>query len=65
MSLYSNRFREKYGFPFVACAREVKATDLAIMMRSHLLNEKEQELKSGLKEIKNIARMRLLEVVVA
>ena len=63
--LVLRRYREKFGFPFVACAREVKAADLAIMIRSHLLNDKDQELRSGLKEVKKIARMRLLEVVVA
>lgn len=59
------RYREKFGFPFVLCAREAQAGQLAVALRSRLLNEKEQELQAGRREVKKIARMRLLELVVA
>lgn len=49
----------------MVCAREAKASELPVMLRSHLLNDKDQELQSGRKEVKKIARMRLLEVVTA
>lgn len=59
------RYREKFGFPFVVCAREVKASELASKLTSRLNTEKAQELESGRKEVKKIARLRLQEVVVA
>lgn len=47
------------------CAREAQAGQLAVALRSRLLNEKDQELQAGRREVKKIARMRLLELVVA
>ncbi|KAJ1529791.1 hypothetical protein ONE63_006537 [Megalurothrips usitatus] len=58
-------YREKFGFPFVLCAREAKAAELGMRLRSHLQATKDQELESGRKEAKKIARLRLLEVVAA
>lgn len=58
-------YRDKFGFPFVLCAREAKAAELGMRLRSHLQATKAQELESGRKEAKKIARLRLLEVVAA
>ena len=58
-------YRERFGFPFVICAREnTKASILAALER-RAQNEREAEIAAALSEIAKIARLRLENVVTA
>jgi 2-oxo-4-hydroxy-4-carboxy-5-ureidoimidazoline decarboxylase len=52
-------YREKFGFPFVICARLNKKEAILAALRARLLNSQEQEIRLALDEICNIARLRL------
>jgi OHCU decarboxylase len=56
-------YREKFGFPFVICARENKKAAILAAFPVRLNNTREQEIQTALNEIARIARLRLLDAV--
>ncbi len=60
---YNSAYREKFGFPFVICARENKKAAILAAFPVRLNNTREQEIQTALAEIGKIARLRLLDAV--
>ena len=56
-------YREKFGFPFVICARLNKKEAILKGFETRLKNNRQQEIKTALEEIGKIAKLRLLDLV--
>ncbi len=56
-------YRERFGFPFVICAREHSATNILEHFATRLEHPRDQEIATALGEIAKIARLRLLDAV--
>jgi allantoate deiminase len=56
-------YREKFGFPFVICARENRKEAILAAFPRRLKNSREQEIATALDEIYKIARLRLADAV--
>jgi OHCU decarboxylase len=59
----NNAYREKFGFPFVICARENKKDAILAAMPRRLANSPEEERRTALIEITKIARLRLFDAI--
>merc|ERR1719219_57506 len=59
----NDRYRFKFGFTFVVCARENKAAAILSGLKTRLDNSKDVELETGLKEVKKIAALRAVDIV--
>jgi 2-oxo-4-hydroxy-4-carboxy-5-ureidoimidazoline decarboxylase len=55
-------YREKFGFPFVICARLNKKEAILKGFEIRLKNSREQEIKAALEEIGKIAGLRLADL---
>jgi OHCU decarboxylase len=60
---YNAAYREKFGFPFVICARENKKDAILAAFPVRLNHTRQQEIDAALTEIAKIARLRLLDAV--
>jgi 2-oxo-4-hydroxy-4-carboxy-5-ureidoimidazoline decarboxylase len=58
-------YREKFGFPFVICARENKKESILAGFDARLHNSRKQEIATALAEVAKIARLRLLDIIKA
>jgi OHCU decarboxylase len=56
-------YREKFGFPFVICAREHHKISILEHFAARLEHARDREIRAALDEIAKIARLRLLDVV--
>lgn len=56
-------YRDKFGFPFIICARENKKDAILAGFAARQGNSAEQEIRTALAEIAKIARLRLLDAV--
>jgi OHCU decarboxylase len=56
-------YRERFGFPFVVCAREHTADSIIASAAARLSAEPAAEQRAALAEIAKIARLRLADVV--
>ena len=56
-------YRERFGFPFVICAREHSATSILERFATRLEHPRDQEIVTALGEIAKIAWLRLLDAV--
>jgi 2-oxo-4-hydroxy-4-carboxy-5-ureidoimidazoline decarboxylase len=56
-------YREKFGFPFVICARLNKKEAILEGFSIRLNHSREQEIKTAIMEIENIAQLRLRDIV--
>jgi 2-oxo-4-hydroxy-4-carboxy-5-ureidoimidazoline decarboxylase len=56
-------YRERFGFPFVICAREHTADSIIDAVATRLESTPEEEEQTALSEIAKIARLRLDELV--
>jgi len=63
MSEMNERYRTKFGFPFVICARENKKDAILNGLKRRLENDQQTETETGLAEVKKICRLRLLDLV--
>jgi OHCU decarboxylase len=59
----NREYREKFGLPFVICARENKKEAILAAFPARLAHTREQEIAAALAEIGKIARFRLLDAV--
>jgi 2-oxo-4-hydroxy-4-carboxy-5-ureidoimidazoline decarboxylase len=60
---YNARYRERFGFPFVICARLNKKKAILDAFPVRLQNSTEQEMETALREIFKIAELRLQDTV--
>ena len=61
---YNRKYREKFGFPFVICARLNKKDTIRFEgIQTRLGNSVEQELETGVREVKKIMFLRLRDLV--
>lgn len=60
---YNAAYREKFGIPFVICARENKKDAILAAFPVRLARTCEQEMQTALVEIGKIARLRLWDAV--
>ncbi|MEY2467078.1 MAG: 2-oxo-4-hydroxy-4-carboxy-5-ureidoimidazoline decarboxylase [Verrucomicrobiota bacterium] len=56
-------YKEKFGFPFVICARLNKKEAILKGFEHRLANSHEQEIKTALEEIFKIAELRLRDLI--
>ena len=59
---FNTAYREKFGFPFVICARLNKKEAILSGFQVRLKNSRETEIKTALEEIFKIARLRLQDL---
>jgi allantoate deiminase len=60
---YNAAYRERFGFPFVICARENKKEAILAAFPMRLQNSRGQEIETALAEIYKIAALRLADAV--
>jgi 2-oxo-4-hydroxy-4-carboxy-5-ureidoimidazoline decarboxylase len=60
---FNRRYREKFGFPFVICARLNKKEAILKTFPLRLENSREQEIETALGEIFKIAELRLRDLI--
>jgi OHCU decarboxylase len=60
---YNAAYRERFGFPFVICARENRKEAILAAFPRRLQNPREREVATALEEIYKIARLRLADLV--
>lgn len=60
---YNAAYRERFGFPFVICARENKKDAILAAFPMRLKNPREVEIDTALEEIYKIARLRLIDAI--
>jgi OHCU decarboxylase len=60
---FNSAYRDKFGFPFVICARENKKSAILAAFPVRLNNTRDEEIRTALNEIAKIARLRLFDAV--
>jgi OHCU decarboxylase len=60
---YNREYREKFGFPFVICARLNKKEAILNGFRQRMNHSREMEIQAALEEIFKIAWLRLQDIV--
>ena len=58
----NRRYRDRFGFPFVICAREHRKEEIPAAILARLTNSREQEIDNALREIFKIADLRLRDL---
>lgn len=56
-------YRERFGFPFVICAREHTKETIAAALTARLMNDRDAEISIAIDEIGKIATLRASEIV--
>jgi OHCU decarboxylase len=59
LTAVNTAYRDRFGFPFVICAREHDKASILAAARDRLANEEDTEVEVALGEIAKIARLRL------
>ena len=59
----NRKYRERFGFPFVICAREHRKEEIPRAIETRLANSRAQEIDNSLREIFKIADLRLRDLV--
>lgn len=62
---YNREYRERFGFPFVICARQNKKEAMLAGFERRLKNSLQQEIEAALAEILKIAELRLHDLLVS
>ena len=57
-------YQEKFGFPFIICARLNNVAMILQAMEDRLTNSSETEFETALQEISKIAKLRLADIMV-
>ncbi len=60
---YNTEYRQRFGFPFVICARENKKDAILSAFPVRLTNTRDQEIAAAIGEIEKIARLRLYDAI--
>lgn len=59
----NSAYREKFGFPFVICARQNRKEAILAGFKTRLANSREREIQIALQEIFKIAELRLADLI--
>ncbi|KOB65437.1 Uncharacterized protein OBRU01_22748 [Operophtera brumata] len=59
----NQRYKEKFGFPFIICARENKVESIIAGLQARYHNTYEQEIKTGIEEVKKICTLRINDIM--
>jgi 2-oxo-4-hydroxy-4-carboxy-5-ureidoimidazoline decarboxylase len=59
----NSEYRQRFGFPFVICARENKKESILSGFAQRLTHTRDEEITTALGEIAKICRLRLLDTV--
>jgi 2-oxo-4-hydroxy-4-carboxy-5-ureidoimidazoline decarboxylase len=59
----NNAYKNKFGFPFVICARLNKKEAILAGFENRLKNSRDREIKTALEEIFKIAELRLRDLI--
>jgi len=59
----NNNYREKFGFPFVVCARQNKVDAILTGLGERIENSEGLELERGIAEVVKIASLRATDIV--
>ncbi|KAJ8725066.1 hypothetical protein PYW07_016024 [Mythimna separata] len=59
----NQRYKAKFGFPFIICARENKVQSIIDGLQRRYNNSQEQEITIGINEVKKICKLRILDIV--
>jgi OHCU decarboxylase len=62
-SVLNQAYRDRFGFPFVICARENKKDSILAGFAARLQHTREQEIRTALDEISKICWLRLCDTV--
>ncbi len=60
---YNAAYQERFGFPFVICARENRKASILVGFEARLANDETTERETALREIARIAWYRLADLV--
>ena len=60
---YNRLYKEKFGFPFVICARLNKKDAILGGIQTRLHNDDDQELQCGIEEVKKIMLLRMKDLL--
>jgi len=60
---YNRAYRERFGFPFVICARRNKKEAMLAGFERRLKNTPQQEIEAALAEVFKIAELRLCDLI--
>jgi len=60
---FNGQYREKFGFPFVICARENRKEAILASFPVRLKNDRDAEIETALREIGKIAHLRLKDAL--
>ena len=59
----NRKYKKKFGFPFIICARLNKKDAIIDGLNTRLNNDHEQELQNGIKEVLKICELRIRDLV--
>ena len=62
-SYYIHRYKSKFGFPFVICARQNKKEAILQGIQKRMNNDADVELCNGIEEVKKICFLRLTSIL--
>lgn len=60
---FNERYRERFGFPFIICARLTTKQGVLDAFAKRIGQTSEEEMRTALQEIHHIARLRMLDLV--
>jgi 2-oxo-4-hydroxy-4-carboxy-5-ureidoimidazoline decarboxylase len=60
----NHAYQQKFGFPFIICARLNNVSTILHAMENRLANNQETEFQTALQEISKIAKLRLGDILV-
>ena len=63
MANLNQKYKDKFGFPFIICVRLNKKQAIFSGLRSRLHNDHDQELQNGIKEVLKITELRIRDLI--
>ena len=63
LALLNRQYKEKYGFPFVICARLNKKESIIHGLKTRSHHSVDTELQIGIQEVMKISELRLKDIV--
>lgn len=63
MADLNQKYKDKFGFPFVICARMNKKDAILSGLKARLNNSQEHELQNGIREVMKICELRIRDLI--
>jgi 2-oxo-4-hydroxy-4-carboxy-5-ureidoimidazoline decarboxylase len=63
LAAMNRTYRDRFGFPFIICARQNSREAVFGTLRARLHNDRAQELQISLAQIGEIARLRVMDIL--